>query len=1005
MKNQIRIFFFLLIIICLNIQAQVVVPNKDSSKTPFQSLNGLWKFKYIPSSQLGSDSAFYKQDFKVESWKNIEVPSNWELQGFAVPSYGAVKEGIGLYRTDFNVSESMAEKQFFLVFDGVLYSYNVWLNAKYVGSWRSSYNRKTFDISKFVKVGSSNTLAVEVKTKDRGSIFDINDCWGLSGIYRDVTLFGVPKTHIKDFVVKTYVNDENTPQLDLSVLLEKMNDSKSFKKLSLTGQVFSSAGKLIKEFNFSSINLKKEDTFSVFNKIDFENIELWTAETPVLYNLKLTLKSNNEEIQSIQQKIGFREISIDKKILKLNGRAVKLRGINHHDIDPMVGRALTTDLILKDLLLIKKANINFIRTSHYPSHPKMMELCDSLGIYVMCEVPFGYGDDNLKNPSFLDDLKTRAKATVDRDKNHPSVIIWSVGNENPLTEIAFETGQYVKRIDDTRPACFPQMGGYFQNNYKSFPDSLDIYTPHYLAIDKVKEYANLLQKPIIATEYAHSLGLDFNTLQDEWELMYKSPVYAGGAVWHFHDQGILRTVDKPVDVSSFTTSVWLDSIHVMDNNGNQGADGIVYANRVPQVDYWQIRKVYAPVKALDDSIIVKPGKQNISVRINNRFDFSNMSSIQGKWMLKADNKSIQEGTFTMKSNPHDTISVEIPIELPQKLSANYYTLNLSFSDAENYQFTEKTYRLWPTNYQQLETKDLVSKSQAKTDIKDNKTLFTALLGNAEFTIDKATGAIKIVNVTTNQLIMEGLFAHVGRKATMSLLAIREKDKSGVATNWNPFTLKNQANEVISKSLSSIECKYKFERLDKKGEFIEGSITYKVNDGGWIDVKYHFVPVNATAFLLEAGISMQLPIALTEMRWIGNGPYPSYPGKSMLDEFGFYHLNSSDLNYQGNRSDIQLMLLTDKNGDGVAIKADNANIAVEKYREGILLSHNALVSSRYNKFAAPNPLYKANEVSEFNGSFSIISIDSNNSSTKLLKLFGDLKKVATPFKPFYHSYDQ
>jgi beta-galactosidase len=717
------------------------------------------------------------------------------------------------------------------------------------------------------------------------------------------------------------------------------------------------------------------------------------------------LKSNGKELQKIHQNIGIRQVTIEDGILKLNGQAIKLRGVDHHDIEPVVGRALTDALILKDLILMKMANINFIRTSHYPPHPKMIELCDSLCIYVLCEVPFGFGDKHLTDPTYLEILFKRAFATILRDKNHPSVIIWSIGNENQLTPIALKTGMYVKKIDQTRPICYPQVGSYFKTNNKNIPDSIDILAPHYGNAEALEQYAHLFNRPIISTEYAHALGLDFDKVETMWEVMYSHPGVAGGAVWLFQDQGILRTSDKKVDLNSFTPTVWIDSIHYYDTNGNKGCDGVVYSNRIPQVDYWQLRKVYAPVKALNDSIIIKPGSQVVRIKINNRFDFNDMSDIKCKWTLSADNKSILQGSSTLKCAPHDTTNIKIPLALPGSLTARYYLLTLNFFDSQNYQLTEKTYRLW-TNNSFVENSDLITKPSGKFKGAENKNYIAAIFEKTIFSVSKIQAGFKMVDVETKQILLEGPFARVGRKNTLSSIATNtRKDSLDNSVNWIPHTLKNPVTTIEKLSENALKCKYRYERIDKKGEFVEGYVIYSVSDNGWIDVTYDFTPLKANGYLLEAGISFHVPSIFSELRWIGHGPYPAYPGKSMLDEFGFYHLNSSDINYQGNRSNVQLMMMTDEKGNGFAFTCKNADIAVEKSPEGLLISHNALVSGRYNKNSEPDDLYKAKDVKSISGSFSIVPIYGNKTPLILQTFFGDLTRKAIPFKPFYHSYDQ
>jgi beta-galactosidase len=1009
MNHKSTIFKAILIFMVafMNLNAQVILPDKAISGADIQSLNGTWKFRYFPSLSCGADSVFYKADFNDREWKDIKVPGHWELQGFAEPQYGgAVKPGTGLYRTVFFVPENRKAKQMFIVFDGVLYGFDVWINGRYAGSWGSSFNRQMFDITNYVVAGKSNLVAVKVTTRNKGWEFDTNDCWGLSGIFRDVTLISVPETHIKDFTVKTYLNGSKSSRIDVSVLVENSSGSKSTGNFNLSAKLWSPGGKIVREFNsVVPDQFIKNNTVSVSNSLMVENPLMWTAETPWLYNLELTLKSDGKEIQRIHQKIGIRQVTIENGIFRLNGQAVKLRGVDHHDINPEVGRALTDEMILNDLLLMKRANVNFIRTSHYPSHPKMIEYCDSLGIYVMCEVPFGYDGNHLEDTTYLEILLKRADATLLRDKNHPSVIIWSIGNENPLTKICLETGDFVKKLDNTRPICYPQVGTYFKENYKNIPASVDLFTPHYGDAKTLENYARLFDRPIISTEYAHALGLDFDKVESMWEVMYRYPRIAGGAVWHFHDQGILRKADKKVDVNSFTYSAWPDSIHYYDTSGNKGADGLVYANRIPQVDYWELRKVYSPVKALDDSILIKPGHQIVKIRINNRFDFKDLSDIRCKWTLMADNKLIQEGILSLKCPPHDTITIPVTLSLPEKISGDFYLLNLRFIDPENYQFNEKTYRLWSSNYSGIRNRDLIKVLPGKVIAANEDASLTLKSGNTLFSVGKQNGNIKIENTGRKQVLLEGPFARVGRKTTMSILTLRLKDTTGVSTNWDPYTLSNTQATVNSISQNKVQCNYKFERMDKKGEFIGGSVVYAMSDSGWIDVNYSFTPVNATAFFLEAGISFSVPADFSELRWIGNGPYPSYPGKSMLNEFGFYHLNSSDINYQGNRSNVRLLLMTDKNGNGFAVNCKNADLAVEKTNGGLLLSHNALVSGRYNKNSGPEFLYKASNVKSISGSFSIVPVSSKETPSVLLKLFGNLSKTVKPFKPFYHSYDQ
>lgn len=979
------------------VNAQVLIPTKSADKV---LLNGLWKFKYIASSNTGADSAFSDPKTDVSNWANIKTPGNWELQGFAEPFYGKnLKEGTGLYRTVFKVPAGWQNRPVYLAFDGVQYGYDIWVNGKYAGSFSSSYNRQTFDISRFVSPGKSATLAVKVSTRPKGWEFDTNDDWSLSGIIRDVTLFSLPQTHVKDLVVKTYVSPASAT-LSVSALIENAAGMGLAKNTNVSAQLFGPDGKLLKTFTLNSRQAAVKDNATPFaQSVKIAAPRLWTAETPTLYTLKITLKNGAAEVQQYHQKIGIREISWTGGILKLNGRPIKLRGVDHHDLSPVNGRSVTEKEMLQDLKLMREANINFIRTSHYPPQPRFIDLCDSLGFYVIEEVPFGFGDEHLTDTSYLSILKKRAKATVWRDKNHPSVIVWSVGNENPITPIGLATGKYVKLLDDTRPYCFPEVGSYFGRMAGSFPDSIDVLSPHYPEASTLRGYADRFNRPMIVTEYAHALGLDFDRMETLWEIMYAHPKLAGGAVWHFFDQGILRKSAQKTTPGEFTTSVWLDSVTVYDNSGNEGADGLVYANRVPQVDYWQVRKVYTPVKPLDDTLHVLPGKQTLKLKLINRYDFTNLSERQCLWTLYADTAVLQSGISPMVCAPHDTLALGIAVTLPEKPTAAYYYLKLQFKDKQHYTFYEKTYPLRFNNHTP-DLKQLLALKYSKPVLNGN----VISTGSFGFGTNGQSGMITLKDASGSALIMDGPYARMSRKTTMSEQATTAKSTGDNNPIWQPNLLTKPEAKVESMTPNRVVINYSYERQNVKGQFITGTVTYTLSDSGRIDVQYHFVPKNAKGTALEAGVSFLVPASFTEFRWIGKGPYPAYPGKDRLDEFGFYHLNSGDINYQGNHENVDLAVLSDAKGRGVAIVAKNANIAVENSARGIIVSHNAYVSGRFNKGSMPEKTVRVENLKEISGSFSIVPLQSNWPAA-LQHLLGNPARQTVPFKPFYNSYDQ
>ena len=772
-----------------------------------QSLNGIWKFKYIPSFNTENDSLFYHEDFDVSAWDSIIVPGNWDVQGFgeyvAYPiedktleaknrsynhgrfTYAIVKEGAGLYRTEFVIPDGWKNRQTCLLFDGILYSAKIYVNGKYVGYWASAYNPVTFDITRYLKENGKNILAVEVTSGGKGHEFDTNDQWSFYGIFRNVTLFSTSKTHFADYTFKTTLDENNNAQVSISAIAEI---SGSLKNVEVKGLLYSDDKSTSKEF---SIPLKEnKDEISGEANFVIEHPELWTAETPNLYNLKLTIFNSGVEEQVITDRVGLRKVSIKDGQLLLNKTPIKLRGVDIHQISPDVGRYCPDEYLLRDFNLLKKANINFVRTSHYPPPPRFTEICDSIGLYVMEEVPFGYGDIYLTDTSYQNILYTRTYATIKRDKNRPSIIVWSLGNENPVTELTKNTAVYAKKLDETRPLCFAGFRG-----EQIIPTCIDIYAPHYPSPSRLEEIAQTVKIPIIVTEYAHSLGLDFDMMQNLWEIMYNKKNVAGGAVWDFADQGLLTKSKVPVDKTKPTSHVWLDKFNYYDADAIKGTDGIVYANRVPQPDYFQVKNVYAPVRVNLESCNVIPGRQSITIPVENRYDFTNLSSIKAVYSVYHNNSLLEEQNFSLNVAPRSTGSISLNIDLPEKLDQGYYFLKLNFYDKYGTHIKEEVVQLehaglttsWINEFNN-ET-NILDKSETDKDL-------TIKNGNSIFNFDKTKGEIGFSLVSNNySIITQGMFLRTGRKSTLSSWLCVENKKENADYIW-PSYLKDP--EVLYK---------------------------------------------------------------------------------------------------------------------------------------------------------------------------------------------------------------
>jgi beta-galactosidase len=969
-----------LLVTAASLVAQPVDVHPVRSGPATVSLNGAWEFAYVAGEKPARPSLN----------ATISVPGHWELQGFAEPVYGTkeLPAGMGFYRRSFRVPSDWKGQRIFLLFEGVLSGFEARVNGTPIGSWASGYNPVTFDVTDHVKPGADNVLEVDVTTRSHGWEFDVNDCWALSGIYRDVTLFAVPPEHLKEYRTHTKLNPDGSATLTVN----------TFTSLATTvsGRLRAPNGQVAGVLAFST---DKPTVAEAVLQVSKPN--LWTAETPDLYTLELTLSSG----QRIIEKIGLREVSVADGLLLLNGRPIKLRGVCHHDIWPDTGRATDEAKMRRDLELIKAANCNFVRTSHYPPHPRLIELCDELGLYVMDEVPFGFGDRHLKDPAYQETLLTRARATVRRDRNRASVIIWSVGNENDNTPLTFATARRVQELDPSRPVCFPQIGSYFAKSYEEIPPGIELYAPHYPQTPTVQDYATRLTRPVIFTEYAHALGLATDQIQAQWSIIQASPRLAGGAIWMFQDQGILRRAkpgETPATSHELGLNVWPDAEHYYATHGNQGMDGIVYSDRTPQTDYWQTRKVYSPVQISSGDLAAKPGSNRLPLTVENRFDFRSLTGITIAWTMRRNGFPIESGEIPLNAAARTTETVTIPFTLPSNVDADIFTVELRCADGKAAPFYERSFRLDTLPANTLRADQLVASVPARPlSLDESATEFRVTHSGFSARLDRATGAITLFNAS-GKLLATGPYPHAGRRFTEGEFMRAKRELTWTGAFFNQVTgLETSAKKTDGNIALTVKGRYA--RPDAPDQSLVGELTFLVKPNGQIEISYNYVPEHGKGMLLEAGLSLVVPDTASEFRWIGAGPYAGYPGKDWLNEYGLHHLGRADLNFQGNRRAVELALLTDPSGAGLAVGGNDMDVAVEREGDNTILSHNAVVSGRGTKFVEPDTMIKAEDTPRIAGKFTLIPLGSDWPAS-LTAWFGKPSR-AKASQPYFHSYDQ
>ena len=876
-----------------------VLPITDKSK--MINLNGAWNL-CIQGQQ-----------------RKIPVPGIWEVYGVCEPKYDYPDNISGDYDTEFTIPSSWRGQQVIIRFDGVLYGYDVVLNGQTVGSWHSAYNTCLFNLTPYLTKdafsGEPQRLKVHVYSHCKGYEFDCNDDWASHGIYRDVTLFAVPSTHLADFNVTTEVLSGNSAQMKFEFgVTEAKQDTR------IEATIFSPEGDAIATFS---------PTFTDNSTaIKVENIStplLWTAETPHLYTICYKLYEGTTLLQTFQQKFGIRKLTIEGNVLKLNGRAIKLRGVTCHSTDPKTVKVISEDLTLKDMRLMKEASVNYIRTSHYPREPRFYELADSLGFYIINEVPFGFGDKHLNDTSYEDILKTRAQATVMRDKSHASVLIWSVGNENPFTPMTERVGNYVHQLD-SRPICYPQVGSYFRKKNYQWPEMMDIYSPHYPRTGEFAGFFAKADRPVIFTEYCHSLGISLEDHDRQWEIIQRTPCQAGGSVWEWVDQG-MPFKERLADRYGYQEKVFTSEDGGFMMFGNKGTDGLLYANRIPLPNYYELRHNYAQASITDSIIEIAHSCATIPITIRNRFDFVNLKdNTSFRWTLTdVDGTVLDSGTFSPDCKPQSSVAYNIETECN---NLNNTLLTVDILNKNGLNINHQSMRINP---QPL--KDILLKTLKKS-------------------------------ADPMQYVQGEPYLRAGRKATMA----------------ERLKVKDQRLERYILSLENNVAKVDLRmKRQKKATRVTFSITPDTTSTNPDD--------NKGLFLSELGIAFLLNKDIKHVQWIGKGPYPTYPGRCQANNYGTYRMDAGDLYFEGNRMGVDAAMLTDDEGNGIMLFCEAGNVSFEETDQGIILTYNAAVAGQGPKFAQTDFPVWSKKVGTLTGEFYICSLKGfqmDNSIEKMQK---------------------
>ena len=618
----------------------------------YKSLNGLWKFKWSINTEK-RPKEFYKPDYDIKNWDLIEVPSSWQMKGYGVPIYVNVNypfkpnppkipkeyNPVGSYKRTFTVPKEWNNDEIILHFGGVNSAFYVWVNGKKVGYSEDSKTAAEFNITDFITEGE-NELAVEVYRWCDGSYLESQDMWRLSGIERDVFLYAKPKIHVYDVFIKsvldkTYTNGILNLDFELKNMTNQENDVEV--SIELLDSQFSKSLLTIKK----KVSLAKNSSAKLSTNNVIKRPNKWSAEQPNLYDLKIVLKDKSGKIlETFTKKTGFRTSEIKNGQFLINGQYVLIKGVNRHEHSPVNGHVVTEAEMIEDIKLMKQFNINAVRSSHYPNHPKWYELCDIFGLYVVDEANIEAhglqtkwdGDYGYRFNTYTSQATEWKNAHIDRtlrmfqqNKNHPSIVIWSLGNEAGFGENFKITYKMLKSLDNSRPVQYEQA---WLDPYT------DIVAPMYHTISNLEKFLKLNDKrPLFMCEYSHGMGNSNGNLIDYWNFIKKHKALQGGFIWDWVDQGMEK---ETLDGRKY----WAYGGNFGHQNVPSDKDfclnGLVFPNRTPKPSLWEVKKVYQNISF--EAIDLKLGK----IKINNEFNFTSLGEYEIYWYLEGDGKMIAQ---------------------------------------------------------------------------------------------------------------------------------------------------------------------------------------------------------------------------------------------------------------------------------------------------------------------------------------------------------------------------
>ena len=909
-----------------------------SNSPNYISLDGLWKFNWVKSPDQ-RPFWFFKDDYDTRDWKDIEVPSNWQMKGYDVPIYVNITyphkkdppyiqhdwNPVGSYKRNFKIPSDWKDKEVFLHFGAVSSAFYVWVNEQLVGYNEDSKVPAEFNISKYLKRGN-NSVAVEVYRWCDGSYLEDQDFFRLSGIQRTVFLHARPKTRISDFfAVGDLVNNYNDGLLKLDVSIKSSADSET--GFVVDASIFEGTQKLFSESK--NITLSQGNGVVSFTK-NFPGIKKWSAETPDLYSLVISLKGKDgNPLESISSKIGFRKVEIVNSQLLVNGVAILLKGTNMHEHDDVNGHVVDEAMILKDICVMKSNNINAVRTSHYPQQELWYEMCDRFGLYLVDEADIeshgmGYDKDITlaDKPEWAAAHLDRMQRMVERDKNHPSVIIWSLGNEAGDGHNMLNGYKWIKGRDVTRPVQYERA----EKETNTTERHTDIVCPMYALIEEIEAYAKDARndRPLILCEYAHAMGNSTGNLQEYWDVIERYPKLQGGFIWDWVDQGMLKTNETGEKYWAYGGDFGEAGIP---SDGNFCCNGLTWPDRTGKPGLNEVNRVYQYVGF--EPVDLKTGL----IKITNKYDFTNLSEFNFEWEVVSDGNVLQSGKIPMPDfKPKAATAFMIPITKIDPAPGTEYFLNLRFSRSDEWNSVPEDHVYATAQFRlPLEVKPMPAKPDPlailQTRTVEKKLEVSGVDLKIVFDLEK--GRLESFNFKGKELINKGPEPDFWRPPTDNDYGYDMDKLLGIWKKAGERAIVTKAN-ISQPELGKVVVTFNYDIPDADGRKIAGyASSFTVYASADVVIKNQFSKLsNAIPEIPRMGMQLQLPEDFTNLTWLGRGPHENYCDRKTSAYVGLYESTVPDQytpyirpQENGYKTDVRWLTLTDDNGTGILVSGD------------------------------------------------------------------------------------